>query len=104
MMSDEETKAKADDYPSALDWVYTDAGKRKLWWFLGSLCAASFGIELLYGVIHLDEMKPGDLFPGAFMILGFVSCTAMIYIAKWLGKFLKVKPDFYGKEENDSDE
>ena len=101
MMSDEDTnKANATDDASPLDWVYTDAGKRKLWMILGSMCAVSYALEMIYWLFHIEDRHEGDLFPGAFAVVGFGCCTGMIYLAKWLGKFLKVRPDYYEEEED----
>ncbi|MCB1095237.1 MAG: hypothetical protein KDN22_06620 [Verrucomicrobiae bacterium] len=92
----------AEDYPSKLDWVYTAQGKRRLWWFLGGVCALTLAIELVYWIFR-PTAEPGHgneaatSFPGEFALLGFVSCTIMIVVAKLLGYVLKVSPDFYGK-------
>jgi hypothetical protein len=105
-MSEPETIATtvADDYPSKLDWVYSAQGKRRLWWFLGGACALTLVVELIYWVFkpvaESGHEADGTSFPGEFALLGFVSCTIMIVLAKLLGYVLKVNPDFYDKEDN----
>ncbi|MGK0189752.1 MAG: hypothetical protein ACI9R3_005569 [Verrucomicrobiales bacterium] len=91
---------EADDHPSKLDWVYTDSGKRRLWWFLWGACALTLVVALIYWFASSSEEHTTS-YPGEFAVLGFVSCTIMIILAKVLGYVLKVRPDFYAKEEND---
>lgn len=91
---------EADKYPSKLDWVYTDIGKRRLWGFLWGTCALTLVVELIYWFTSNAEEHTTS-FPGEFALLGFVSCTIMIILAKLMGYVLKVQPDFYDKEDND---
>jgi hypothetical protein len=37
----------------------------------------------------------GSNINGFFAVLGFVGCIAIVYIAKWLGRWLKRKEDYY---------
>jgi len=48
----------------------------------------------------------GDFIPGFWAVFGFVSCTMIIVISKWLGKKFLFRPEDYyqdenGKEDND---
>ena len=103
-MSEPDNKAITEDHPSPLDWVYSSQGKRWLWIFLYGSCGIFVLMELFYRYVAPgDEKGTFDMFPGAFAILGFVSCTIMIVGARLLGTFLKVKPDFYDDEEGGED-
>ena len=95
-MSEPSPTEQHDDYPSRLDWVYTKRGQNRLWAILWILCGLSVLLEVIAWVSGWTQENE---VPGVFAVLGFTSCMFMIYLAKWLGKVLKVRPDFYGKEE-----
>ena len=105
--TDPVTSPRPSDPPSKLDWVYTAKGKRLLWGVLLGACVLSFMVELVHwvatGGFAVGTGGESGPMPGGFALLGFVSCTIMIYAAKWLGRILKVRPDFYGKEESSDD-
>ena len=74
--------------------------KRKLWILLWSVCAISVFLELfLHRHGHFGEHSIDSYF-GFYAILGFVACALCIAVAKVLGLFLKVKPDYYDDECN----
>ena len=68
-----------------------------LWIILYSLC----GITLIAELFIKRESHFGfDGFFGFYAVLGFLSCVALILIAKLGGIFLKKKTDYYEKNDN----
>ncbi|MFT4639223.1 MAG: putative membrane protein [Verrucomicrobiales bacterium] len=86
----------SDHDDSEKDWVYRDSTKKLLMALLLIGCALSVAAELL---VPARKGKFGmDGFFGFYAILGFVSCTIMIFVAKLFGLFLKMKTNFYGDD------
>ena len=88
-------KKAADHMP----FFYRASTKKALWALLITACV----ISLIAGVVtkrhgHFNFEKIPIIeyiFPA---LLGLGSCLAMVFIAKLLGHFLKVKGDFYDDE------
>ncbi len=90
----------SDQNDSHKDWIYRDSTKKLLMRLLLIGCTVSVLAEVL--VLGRQDKFGVDGFFGFYAILGFVSCTMMIFLAKGLGLFLKVRTDFYeDKEEED---
>ena len=86
-----------EDSDKDIGWFYKPSSKRLLWTILGLVCGisliAEFFIYPRHGYFHLDEGL------GFYAMLGFTACTLMIFGAKGVGYLLKVRPDFYEKED-----
>ena len=92
----------SDPEDSQKDWVYRDSTKKLLMTLLLIGCALSIAAEML---VPDRKAKFGmDGFFGFYAILGFVSCTIMIFVAKLLGLVLKVPTNFYDEDKNDAEE
>ncbi len=83
------------------DWVYRDSTKRLLMALLLIGCAVSVGLEFFIKEKHPKFGIDGTF--GFFALLGFISCTIMIFLAKLLGFVFKVPTDFYGDEDGEED-
>ena len=75
------------------------ATRKLLWKLLWGACGLSVLLELF---VHRHPHFEADAFFGFYAILGFVSCTAMILLAKALGVFLKVDEDYYDEDDDES--
>ncbi len=91
-MTESETTSK-----ETKDWIYRSSSKRLLMALLMLACAASVAAELLVGERHAKFGIDG--FFGFYALLGFISCTVMIFLAKILGFVLKAPTDYYGDTE-----
>lgn len=79
--------------------------------FFGLLVAAAAGILLeVLSILHVFEAGHGDGWktywfhhaPPYALAMGFVGCTVIVYVSKWLGKlWLQRPPDYYGEEDDD---
>lgn len=76
------------------DWFDHDKNRKLLWKLLYGTCAATVIAELF---VHMHPHFEFEDFTGFSAILGFVSCSVLIILAKVLGLALKVKEDFYDR-------
>ena len=81
------------------DWIYRESTKKLLMRLLLVGCAISVLLELI--VINRGGKFGVDGLFGFYAVLGFVSCTLMIFVAKGLGLWLKVPTNFYEEEKTD---
>jgi hypothetical protein len=81
------------------DWIYRESTKKLLMRLLLAGCAISVLLEFVLG--GRKGKFDVDGIPGFYALLGFVSCTLMIFAAKGLGLWLKVPTNFYEKEKTD---
>ena len=79
------------------DWIYRESTKKLLMRLLLAGCVISVLFELF--VLGRKEKFGVDGLFGFYALLGFVSCTLMIFAAKGLGLWLKVPTDFYEEEK-----
>ena len=83
------------------DWIYRESTKKLLMRLLLGGCAISVLLELT--VLKRGGKFGVDGWFGFYALLGFVSCTLMIFAAKGLGLWLKVSTNFYEqKKTNDN--
>ncbi len=66
--------------------------KKKLWRLLWGLCLLSVVLEFF---VHRTYHFAAEDFFGFYAVLGFVSCSACILVAKAVGLFLKAREDYY---------
>ena len=81
------------------DWIYRESTKKLLMRLLLVGCAISVLLELI--AINLGGKFGVDGLFGFYAVLGFGSCTLMIFVAKGLGLWLKVPTNFYQEEKTD---
>ena len=81
------------------DWIYRESTKKLLMRLLLVGCAISVLLELI--VINRGGKFGVDSLFGFYAVLGFGSCTLMIFVAKGLGLWLKVPTNFYEEEKTD---
>ena len=79
------------------DWIYRESTKKLLMRLLLAGCVISVLLELF--VLGRKEKFGVDGWFGFYALLGFVSCTLMIFVAKGLGLWLKVPTDFYEEDK-----
>ena len=79
------------------DWIYRESTKKLLMRLLLAGCAISVLLEFVLG--GRKGKFDVDGWFGFYALLGFVSCTLMIFVAKGLGLWLKVSTDFYEEEK-----
>ena len=81
------------------DWIYRESTKKLLMRLLLVGCAISVLLELI--VINRGGKFGVDSLFGFYAVLGFGSCTLMIFVAKGLGLWLKVPTNFYEEEKTE---
>ena len=90
---------KVDPVKSSPDdaWLARPSTIRLLWRVFAVVLAVSVGVQLLFSVKGYFKV---DGWLGFGAIFGFLSCLAMVLVAKLLGVFLK-RPENYYKGRND---
>ena len=83
------------------DWIYRESTKKLLMRLLLAGCAISVLLEFVLG--GRKGKFDVDGWFGFYALLGFVSCTLMIFAAKGLGLWLKVPTNFYEDGKTDDD-
>jgi hypothetical protein len=79
----------ADD---ADHWLVRPATIRRLWLAFAAMLAA---ILLLQALVPIKGYFRLDGWPGFAAVFGFLSCVAMVLLAKALGALLKRPDDYY---------
>jgi len=79
-------------------WLARPETIRKLWWGFSIVLALTVVAQLLIYVKGYFSVDGWFGFGAAF---GFLSCLAMVLVAKGLGFFLKRDEDYYGAGEDD---
>lgn len=70
--------------------------KRWHWIALGILTAISLVVE--FTMLADYDAHWWNRIPGFYIIWGFISCAAIIYVSKWLGKlFILSDEDYYDR-------
>ncbi len=88
-----QTPEKPETTPDGDHWLVRPESIRKIW--IGSIIALAItvALELFTGTAgHFHGVDEWFAFPAVF---GFLSCVAMVFVAKVLGNILKRKDDYY---------
>ena len=86
------------DRPENDAWLARPSTIRLLWRIFAVVLAASVGAQLLFKVKGYFE---ADGWLGFGALFGFLSCVAMVLIAKALGRFLKRDENYYPGQADD---
>ena len=79
------------------DWFDRPENRKLLWRLLWAICGLTLVAELFverHGHFKLGSFSI-DGWPVFYAVLGFLACALSIFAAKILGKFLKVREDYY---------
>jgi hypothetical protein len=79
-------------------WLARPSTIRLLWWIFAVVLAASVAAQLLFKVKGYFGV---DGWLGFGALFGFLSCVAMVLVAKVLGWVLKRDEHFYAEAEDD---
>ena len=80
-------------------WLVRPATIRRLWWGFSIVLAALVGLQLAIKVKGYFGVDGWFGFGAAF---GFLSCLAMVLVAKGLGFVLKRPENYYSGEQDDA--
>ncbi len=78
-----------------LPWLQRPASIRRLWWLFAVILLLTVVAEFL---VELHPHFGADGWPGFHAIFGFVSCVAMVLVAKLIGYLLKRREDYYERD------
>ena len=81
-----------------LHWLVRPTTIRKLWWGFSIVLALTVAAQFF---IYVKGYFGVDSWFGFGAAFGFLSCLAMVLVAKGLGFFLKRDEDFYTAGEDD---
>jgi hypothetical protein len=87
-----------NDNPENDSWLVRPGSIRLLWRILWAVLALTVLAQLL---IKVKGYFGVDGWMGFGAVFGFLSCLAMVLVAKFLGIFLKRKDDYYRVEDHD---
>ena len=79
-------------------WLVRPASIKLLWRVFWVILALTVLAQLLFKVKGYFEV---DSWLGFGAVFGFLSCLAMVLVAKFLGIFLKREDDYYRVEDKD---
>ena len=79
-------------------WLTRPATIRKLWWGFSVVLALTVAAQLFFYVKGYFGI---DGWPGFAAVFGFLSCLAMVLVAKGLGFVLKRPEDYYDEGDDD---
>jgi hypothetical protein len=69
---------------------------RRLLWGLYSACLLALAMEL---VVHRHTEHPWEGLPGFYPLYGFVGCTVLVLVAKWMRKVIIRPEDYYQRRD-----
>ena len=78
-------------------WLERPATLRRLWWCFGTVLSLTVLAQLFIGVkgaVGIDDWF------GFGALYGFLSCLAMVLVAKLLGVFLKRRDDYFAEPDD----
>ena len=79
-------------------WLVRPATIRKLWWLFSVVLALTVGAQLF---VYVKGYFGADGWFGFGAVFGFLSCLAMVLLAKGLGFFLKRDENYYTAGDDD---
>ena len=79
-------------------WLARPTTIRRLWWAFSGLLALT---ALAQMAVEVKGYFAVDGWLGFGAIYGFLSCLAMVLVARGLGHFLKRGEDYYDKDRSD---
>lgn len=79
-------------------WLVRPATIRKLWWGFSIVLALTVAAQLF---VYVKGYFGADGWFGFGAAFGFLSCLAMVLVAKGLGVFLKRQEDYYAPGDDD---
>jgi hypothetical protein len=79
-------------------WLVRPATIRKLWWGFSIVLALTVAAQLF---VYVKGYFGADGWFGFGAAFGFLSCLAMVLVAKGLGVFLKRREDYYAPGDDD---
>ncbi|MDT8409638.1 MAG: hypothetical protein RQ741_08580 [Wenzhouxiangellaceae bacterium] len=85
----------SDKRPDNDHWLVRPATIRKLWWGFAVVLTATVAAQFF---VHVHGYFTVDEWPGFNAVYGFLTCVAMVLVAKLLGLFLKRPDDYYDIE------
>ena len=80
-------------------WLVRPATVRLLWRVAAAVLALTIVAQLMFPVKGAFGV---DGWFGFGAVFGFLSCVAMVFVAKSLGLFLKRDDDYYARGDNDA--
>lgn len=81
-----------------LHWLVRPATIRRLWWGFAIVLALTVAAQLF---IYVKGYFGADGWFGFGAVFGFLSCLAMVLVAKGLGFFLKRDENYYAGGDDD---
>lgn len=78
--------------PTQQQWLSRPHVIRRLWWIFGVVLAATVAAQ---SFVHVHGHFGIDAWFGFSALFGFLSCVAMVVVAKLLGYLLKRPDDYY---------
>lgn len=78
-------------------WLVRPSTIRKLWWVFGTILALTVVAQFF---IYVKGYFGVDGWFGFGAVFGFLSCVAMVLVAKALGFVLKRDEDYYAAEDD----
>lgn len=81
-----------------LHWLVRPATIRRLWWGFAIVLALTVAAQLF---IYVKGYFGADGWFGFGAVFGFLSCLAMVLVAKGLGFFLKRDENYYAAGDDD---
>jgi sterol desaturase/sphingolipid hydroxylase (fatty acid hydroxylase superfamily) len=87
-----------NDKPEDDPWLVRPASIRLMWRVFWAILALTVLAQLL---IKVKGYFGVDGWIGFGAVFGFLSCLAMVLVAKFLGIFLKRRDDYYRAEDQD---
>ncbi len=76
-------------------WLQRPANIRRLWWLFAGILLLTVAAEFL---VDLHPHFSVDGWPAFHAIFGFVSCVAMVLVARLIGYLLKRREDYYERD------
>lgn len=88
--------------PKEFDWFDRPSSRKLMWNLLYAFCGLLVLTDVVLYFLHKKHphFAPIDSMPGSMAVIGFVACALSILVAKFVGRFLKKRPDYYQSERD----